>query len=210
VPVAPTGPMSPPLTAALPAAGTVSSSPAPVAHGGLGTTIGFFLPPSEQAAAAAKASSLAWERPGALAVAPKEAVSNAWGVRGPPAVAAAELGALRTLVAATHGLWAQRTLARLLSGALLLSDGSDLSNVASGPSAPNGGSAPLPAAPGAPSPAGSSSTSWLGAGAGGGFLGLGVLALLLALSPLGIRLLRHPQNFLRPNSALVLVLERPG
>ena len=72
----------------------------------------------------------------------------------------------------------------------------------------NGGSAPLlPAAPGAPSSAGSTS-SGLGSSAGG--LGLGVLALIFALSPLGLRLLRHSPNILRPNSALVLAIERPG
>jgi hypothetical protein len=49
----------------------------------------------------------------------------------------------------------------------------------------------------------------LGSSIGGG-LGLGDLALLFALSLLGVRLLRHSQNFLRPNSALVLAIERPG
>jgi hypothetical protein len=198
-PVGPEPVPSPPVTGATmpPAAGT--ASPAPVAA--LGTprgadvlTIG--LSPSESAAA--NASSLAWEHPGTFAVATKESMSNAWGVRGPPAVVAR----LSALIAAAQGLWAE-TLARLLSGGLL----ADGLSVASGASVPSGGSAaPLPAAP---SPAGSSTTGGLGSSVGGG-LGLGILALLLALSPLGVRLLRHPQNFLRPNSALVLAIERPG
>jgi hypothetical protein len=71
------------------------------------------------------------------------------------------------------------------------------------PGAPDGGWAPLPAGPGG---AGASAAG--GAAAGG--LGLGVLALVFALSPLAGRLLRYPLDFPRPNSALVLVAERPG
>jgi hypothetical protein len=195
----------PPVTGAMPATGT--SSPAPVAAT-LGTPRGadgglaIGLPPSSgREFAATSNASLAWEHPGAFAVAPK-AVSSAWSVRGPPAVAA---GLSALLIAVAHGLWAETLAPELLSGGLLL----DAPNsIASGASAPNGGSAPLPAGPAAPSPAGSSS-SGLGASAGGG-LGLGLLALLLALSPLSGRLLRYSRDFPRPSSALVLAIERPG
>jgi hypothetical protein len=109
---------------------------------------------------------------------------------------------LGALIAA-HISWAE-TLDGFLSGGL----STDGLGVASGASPFNGGSTPLlPAAPGVPSSTGSTS-SGLGSSAGG--LGFGVLALLLALSPLGLRLLRHSPNILRPNSALVLAIERPG
>jgi hypothetical protein len=170
----------------MPATGTAPALGAPRGAESLATpTIG--LPPSEPAAAAN--ASLAGERPEALAGATK-AVSSAWSMRGPPAVAAD----LEALIAAVSA----EMLARLLSDAL---------SVASGASVPGGGAAPVPAGPAAPAPAGPS--SGLGASAVGG-LGLGILALLLALSPLGGRLLRYSRNFPRPNSALVLAIERPG
>lgn len=154
------------------------------------------LPPSGREAPAVANASLAWLRAGALAVQAK-VVSSARGVRGPPAVTAG----IRALTVTMHTAW-DETLASLLSGRLL----TDNLVVASGASAPNGWLAPL--LPAAPSSAGSSAGG-LGSSAGGG-LGLGILALLLALSPLGLRLLRHSSNILRPNSALVLAIERPG
>jgi hypothetical protein len=77
------------------------------------------------------------------------------------------------------------------------------------------GSAPNRAAPGspgpaAPAPAGTSSGGLVSGSGAGGLLLLGALALLFALSPAGGRLLRHSRDILRPNSALVLAIERPG
>jgi hypothetical protein len=90
-------------------------------------------------------------------------------------------------------------LGALIAGASRAETLTGLPSGASG-SAPNGGATPpLPAAP-----------SSGGLGVGGGGLALGVLALLLALSPPGFRLLRHSPDILRPNSALVLAIERPG
>ena len=60
-----------------------------------------------------------------------------------------------------------------------------------------------------PSPA-APVTGLSGSGGFGGGIGLGVLALLFALSPPGSRLLRSFCEFLRPDSALHLVTERPG
>jgi hypothetical protein len=139
-----------------------------------------------------------------------ESVLNAPGVRGSPAeapaVAARSLAALAALTAAAHASWAE-TLARLASGGLSGGRSDGLGTALAG-GAPSGGMTPLPAGPAAPSSAGSSSGS--GVSGAGGALGLGVLALLFALSPLGGKFLRYWRDFPRPNSALVLVTERPG
>ena len=206
------GPMSapPPVSGAMPAAGTSFAAPvaaalgAPrAADGGL-AAIG--LPPSgrEPAAAAANAS-LAWERPATpLDVASKESVSKTWGLSGPAAVASSGLGSLMALTAAAHDLFWAEMLGRLLSSGAL----PEGLSVASGGSASHGGSAPLPLSPAAPSSAASSSGLASGPGVGGG--ALAALAILLGLSPFGGKLVRFSREFLRPNSALVVAIERPG
>ena len=110
---------------------------------------------------------------------------------------AAGLGAL----IAAHASWAE-ALARHLSGGLI-SGGLSLAE-----STPGRGHAPLPVVPTVPAPT-SSSSGGLGAGAWVG-LGLGALLLLFALSPPGGSNLSRSRDFLRPNSALVLAIERPG
>jgi hypothetical protein len=203
VPLAPE-PTSAPLAGAMPppAASTTKSAAAPVAA----PIAAFGTPP--RADALATIGSPGSER--GLAVA-TEAVPSAPDVRGSPVsvsiptVSTAGLGALAALTAAAHASWAEtfETLARRASEAL---DAAQVATSAPLGGADNGGTVPLPVGPAtAPSPAGSS----------GGFGGdewdlLGVLALLFALSPLGVKLLHSVRDFPRPNSALVLVTERPG
>ena len=67
---------------------------------------------------------------------------------------------------------------------------------------------PLPISGVIPAGAAGSSSSGLGTSSSG--LGVGALALLLLLSALYGRLLLFLRHFLRPNSALVLAIERPG
>ena len=68
---------------------------------------------------------------------------------------------------------------------------------------------PSPYSGAIPTGAASNSSSGLGASSGGlGFAAL--MAMLLTLSALYGRLLLFLRDFLRPNSALVLALERPG
>jgi hypothetical protein len=177
---------APPLSGALPAAGT--SSPPEPAMAAFGAPRGGSSADSLAAIGLPSSS-------GQHGVAANAASSSAWERAGAFAV-----GTLNALIAAARELWAE-TLGMPLG--MLFSGG--LSGTPDG-----GGWAPLPAGgpAGAPSSAGSSS-SGSGASAAGG-LSLGVLALLFALSPLGGRLLRYPLDFPRPNSALVLVTERPG
>lgn len=190
-------PVSAPVTGVMPAAGSSASGAASGLSRGVDGGLAVGSPPSWREAPPAANASLAWARVGALAVQAK-VVSSARGVRGPPAVAAG----LRALTLTTTHSARDERLTLLFSGRLL----TDNLVVASGASAPNGG--PTPLLPAAPSSAGSF-TSGLGSSVGGG-VGLGVLALLLALSPLGLRLLRHSSEILRPNSALVSAIERPG
>ena len=69
---------------------------------------------------------------------------------------------------------------------------------------------PSPFSGAMPAGAAGGSASGLGAGSGGLGFGLGALAMLLMLSTLYGRLLLSLRNFLRPTSALVLAIERPG
>jgi hypothetical protein len=113
------------------------------------------------------------------------------------------LGALAAFTAAGHASWAE-TLARLASeglGAAQVATSAPLGG------ANNGGTVPLPLGPATvPSPASSSG----GFGGDKDEWGFALLALLFALSPLGGKLLLSVRDFPRPNSALVLVTERPG
>jgi hypothetical protein len=67
---------------------------------------------------------------------------------------------------------------------------------------------PVPQAPGPAAPATTGSFGGLGSGSGTGFVG--VLALALAISPFGRRILQYSREVLAPTSALTLAIERPG
>ena len=69
---------------------------------------------------------------------------------------------------------------------------------------------PLPVSGAIPTGAGSSSSGLASSGLGVGGGALAALAILFGLSPFGGRLLRSSRDFLRPTSAFVLAIERPG
>jgi hypothetical protein len=99
-----------------------------------------------------------------------------------------------------------RPFANILADAYPTLSGTSAAGGALSP-APASGS-PVPAAPA--SPAGLLGSAFGGSGFGaGGFL-VGALALLFVLSPAGGRILQSFCDFLRPTSALILAIERPG